>query len=206
MPYASDFGFFLNKQRFIAYCTQKFATNAHHAPSDPLLSAVFLWANRLAQDERWPIVEEAYVSHCAALINAAPVTGLLNPLYIIQAQLLLANFYFYCARFIDARNHLAAAVALTISNRLSKIRGQLKTPADSKMYLVDIDANAPLENLVDEGERIHAFWTVYTVDKLWAMALDRQAFFADDGSPLSTIETPWPLAMEEFEKVKLIHQ
>ncbi|THH31685.1 hypothetical protein EUX98_g2497 [Antrodiella citrinella] len=201
IPYATDYGFFLNKQRFIAYCSRKFSTNAHHAPSDALLSAVFLWGTILSPDERWPVAEDAYATHCASLASAAYATSTSNPLHVLQAELLLTSYYLYSAKFIQARKHLSTCVALVVTHKLGKIRSQLRTGVESKLYLVDSDNTLPpAEDLVDEGERIHAFWTVFAVDKSWAMALDLPAFIADDGSPISTIETPWPREMSEFEK------
>jgi len=201
MPYAADFGFFLSKQRFIAYCSRKFSTNTHHAPSDPLLSAVFLWGTLLSPDDRWPIVEDSYASHSASLTASAQAAWTSEPLHILQAEVLLTSYYFYSARFTQARKHLSTCVALVLTHQLGKIRGQLKTAADSRLYLADMDNSIPSpSDSIEEGERIHAFWTVYVIDKMWAIALDRPAFIADDGSPISTIETPWPLEMGEFEK------
>ncbi|TCD67723.1 hypothetical protein EIP91_012022 [Steccherinum ochraceum] len=200
MAHSNDFGFFLNKQRFINYCTRKFSSSTHNAPADFLLSAVFLWGSHFAQDDRWPVVEETYATHCAELAAAAQTSGAINPIHVIQAEILLANYYLYSARFNEARKHISICVSLVLTHRLGKMRGQLNTGAESRLYLVKMDHAGPSEDLVDEGERIYAFWTVYTLDKMWALALDRQSFIADDGSPISTIETPWPLAMEEFQK------
>ncbi|KAH8105306.1 hypothetical protein BXZ70DRAFT_920252 [Cristinia sonorae] len=200
MRYAYDFGFFLNRARFVSYCTRKFSTTAHHAPVDPLLCTVYLWGSILSQDDRWTIVEETYATHCASLlISTASSEG--NFLHIIQAEVLLANYYFHSARFSEGRNHLSIASSLVVTHKLGKIRNQIPLTLNAKLDLVDMSQYVPPpESTLDEGERIHCFWTVYSLDKVWAMAVDRQSFIVDDGSPSGTVETPWPLSMKEFEE------
>ena len=59
------------------------------------------------------------------------------------------------------------------------------------------DLNPTIENdSIDEGERLQAFWTIYVMDKTWAMALESEPLLVEDGSPASRIEAPWPPVMD----------
>ena len=60
----------------------------------------------------------------------------------------------------------------------------------------------PSRDSIEDGERILAMWTVLLLDKSWALVLDASANVPcavnDD---TVRIETPWPLEVQEYEKV-----
>ncbi|KAK0492989.1 hypothetical protein EDD18DRAFT_1079003, partial [Armillaria luteobubalina] len=101
----------------------------------------------------------------------------------IQAEVLLAHYFFRKAIMLEGRCHTGAAVSLVLSARLRKMssakgNGPLVLP--------------PPTDYIEKGERMKAFWTVFILDNCWTTA---------DGSPSnflctfpdSRIDLPWPL-------------
>lgn len=125
-------------------------------------------------------------------------------LYVIQAEVLLANYFFFSGRFLEGRYHCGAAVSLALSCRLNligssndsgtglEIGGPVEFPAFSL---------PPPEDAIQEGERINAFWSVYMLDKGWAVALNSNSSISDEGPGRTEIHTPWPAPMEAYEAV-----
>ena len=54
---------------------------------------------------------------------------------------------------------------------------------------------------IEEGERINAFWMSFAQDRVWAVVLGvPTSIFDVDG--VTQIDTPWPLEMEVYERVR----
>lgn len=54
---------------------------------------------------------------------------------------------------------------------------------------------------IEEGERINAFWVSFAQDRVWAVVLGvPTAIFDVDG--VTQIDTPWPLDMDVYERVR----
>lgn len=51
------------------------------------------------------------------------------------------------------------------------------------------------------GERLDAFWTVFTMDRTWAVVLQSPTIISDDDHVGAQIDSPWPLDMESYENV-----
>ncbi|KAH9832855.1 uncharacterized protein C8Q71DRAFT_241611 [Rhodofomes roseus] len=191
LPHADQVGFFLHKQRFIALATSPDARYRAANLSRALLYAVYSYGAHLS-------CIEALTAHVPALLNRAveAVSADLGgprryPLtQTIQAEVILANYFFCVGRQLEGRYHCSAAVALVLSAQLHKIRS-----------LSTSDSHSPLAqpfDRIEEGQNINAFWTVFAIDKGWCVA---------SGSPSqldgSTIDTPWPLDMEEYDQLGL---
>jgi hypothetical protein len=52
---------------------------------------------------------------------------------------------------------------------------------------------------VEEGERIQAFWTVFTLERVWGFALGTPPRVRSGDGGVS-IEAPWPLDMVQYEQ------
>jgi len=117
-------------------------------------------------------------------------------LHTIQAEVLLSTYFFATGRFLQGKYHVANAVAIALSTGLHKIR----SPAEGS--LLDNSAMPIPRDSTEEGERILAAWAVFNLDKAWAAALDSNPNFVHLGQPTTTtIDTPWPMEMQEFEQV-----
>lgn len=109
---------------------------------------------------------------------------------------------------MQGRQHTATAVSLVISYGLHKIASHVLSDA-SHMHLIpaaDIEMSLPLAvDRVEEGERICAFWQVYILDKTWSAVLGRPSLLVDSGTISSAVDTPWPLATEQYVEVSICH-
>ena len=60
----------------------------------------------------------------------------------------------------------------------------------------------PPRDSVEEGERIGAFWMVFSVQRCLTVALGTSsASFGALEDPDIQIDTPWPLEIEEYDRV-----
>lgn len=174
-----------------------------------------MWGAALSSDEDLKARQSTYLSRAlrqvsdlgqnsvSALNTPAPRT---NTLHIIQSHVLLANYFYNAGEFAEGRRHTADAVSLVLLHQLHKIRSP--RPRDrSKMGLLHAAgvelAMRPPADLVEEGERTHAFWQVFILDKTWAALLGCPSLLTEDGSPGAEIDTPWPLAIEQYQDVSL---
>lgn len=118
---------------------------------------------------------------------------------LIQAEVLLANYFYSLGRLTEGKYHSSAAVSLTLGCRLNSV-GCARNPTTptgiSTSSLPDL-GSAAADNAVQVGERINAFWTVYVLDKMWAVVTDTPPSIGDHLS----VTTPWPLGMESYEQV-----
>ena len=195
LPFATEFGFFLNTPRFQASMLQPFPPGHPSRPAPALIFSTYLFAIRISND---PVVkpnETTYLNR--ATQEAATALSGNHPhkvVHSIQAEILLANYFFANGRFFEGKYHVANAVSTAISAGLHKIRSTRPTsPATLP----------PHHDMIEEGERIICAWTVFNLDKCWAVAFDDSPNFEHSNHALSSkIDTPWPLDMEEFEQVK----
>ena len=163
-------------------------------PAPALIFAIYLFAIRISNDPLVKPNESAYLNR--ATQEAATALSGNHPykvIHSIQAEVLLATYFFSVGRFFEGKYHVANAVSTTVSSGLHKIRST--TPISSPVL-------PPHCDLIEEGERIIGAWTVFNLDKCWAIALDDfSPNFEHSNHPLaSKIDTPWPLDMDEFEQ------
>lgn len=117
-------------------------------------------------------------------------------LYTLQAEVLIALYLLHQNRRLAASYHVSAAVSITVACNLHKIRsarGFGETQAT-------ITLMPPLDD-IEEGERIRAFWTVYILDRGWTVWTHSSSALLDESSPLTQIDTPWPMESHEYETV-----
>ncbi|KAK0221640.1 hypothetical protein IW262DRAFT_918868 [Armillaria fumosa] len=175
-----EIGFFLDQARFADSATLPNVMK----PSAALLSTAYLWGIHLSDSGEILAYEEVFLAR--ALQSTAQELSSSHPQRIIQciqAEVLLAHYFFRKARMLEGRYHSGAAVSLVLSARLHKIRsveggGPLVLP--------------PPTDYIEEGERIKAFWTVFVLDNCWTTADGSPSNFLCT-SPDSRIDLPWPL-------------
>ena len=194
LPFASDFGFFLNIPRFQASMLQPFPLGHPSRPSPALIFSTYLIAIRISNDPLVKPNETSYLTR--ATQEAATALSGNHPhkiMHSIQAEVLLATYFFLNGRFFEGKYHIANAVSTTISAGLHKLRSSSPVSTSS----------LPLQrDVIEEGERIICAWNVFNLDKCWAVALDDSPNFEHSTHALAAkIDTPWPLDMEEFEQV-----
>ncbi|KAJ6557811.1 hypothetical protein B0H19DRAFT_1376394 [Mycena capillaripes] len=186
--HASHIGFFLGPQLF-----EVLSSGAPRMVSPALLDVIYLWGAHLSSSDIFSVHESKFLSD--ALRSTA--TGLSNRhssnaiIHTIQAEVLLAQYFFRNSRILEGKYHASAAVSITLSSGLHKIRST--DVRDSTRSTVS--SLPPATTALEEGERINVFWAVLTLNNCW---------FTADGSPrdlsYAFVDTPWPLDIEAYSE------
>ncbi|KAF9259248.1 hypothetical protein L218DRAFT_671210 [Marasmius fiardii PR-910] len=179
--YASVFGFFLD--------TSKFET---HQPSVPLLHAAYLLGAFISRDRESASYEQDLLSvtlHEIAQGLAGTHSDRL--IHTIQAQVLVANYFFVCGRALEGKYHVAAAISLVLGASFHKI-------GSSQQHLLPrLGVNAPpfSQSATEDIEKIRALWMVLIMNHCWTSADGASSNISYD-RPESRIDAPWPLDIE----------
>ncbi|KAJ3500531.1 hypothetical protein NMY22_g19232 [Coprinellus aureogranulatus] len=201
LPHAAEFGFFLHIPTFRANAVLSLPFGHPQRPSPALLSVVYLWGVHLGQSEALLLEENAFliraVQHTATdLLGSHPS----RVLHTLQAQVLLAYYFFRTGRFLEAKCQTGAAISLALGAGFHKLRSTNIWPPtilglahDTPLYL-----DAPQSNL-EEGERINAFWAVFVLHKIITVALEPPANVCGAlEAPGILIDTPWPMETKAY--------
>jgi hypothetical protein len=203
LPHGSQYGFFLNMSLFRN--SMVLPLGHPYRPSPALLSAVYLWGLHLSRSGALRDHESTFRSR--ALQRSSNALSGSHPqmfLHALQAEVLLAYYFFRNGRFLEGKYHSSAAASLAISGGFNKIRS-----TRDFLYPADIVGDRspslpPPRDAVDEGERINGFWAALVLDKCWSVALGSPSNFTDDDLLGTRIDTPWPLDYEGYEQVHII--
>ncbi|KAJ3709565.1 hypothetical protein C8R42DRAFT_617666, partial [Lentinula raphanica] len=203
LRYARELGFFLHIPRFRDSIL--LPQNHPERPSEGLLSTIYLVGFHLSGLNETHQQEQALLSRALADVsNILSSSNRDRVLQSIQAEVLLAEYFFCTGRILEGKYHLHAALSITIAANLHKLRSThdavsgFPGVAPATMY-GDISQMGPPLDQINEGERINAFWTTFTMSNCWAVAADSpQNFIVESFGP--TIDTPWPLAMAAYEQ------
>lgn len=171
------------------------------------MNAVFLWGAHLSTSNAVRSYESAFLTRATAALSAALRDSHYTVMHLIQAEVLVANYFFSMSRFLEGRYHCSAAVALALSCGLTKIRSSAAHPPSHGGVHVEHRRDQhlpPPRDAIDEGERIRGFWYVYALDKSWAVALGSPPHFNGIAQTGSYVDTPWPLEMAQFEAVRVL--
>jgi hypothetical protein len=215
ITFAPDFGFFLHLPRFL----EKLKASIPHTPQSPLPSALVhavhligvLFATTTAagnnssdedlKKEAPRILERAQQ---ALSVQLDPVTTL----YVLQAEVLIAMYLCHTNRRMAGSYHAAAAMSIAVGCKLHKLRSAEWMSSRGTNSLLDTHATSvpdvqlfpPIDD-TEEGERIRAFWTVFTLDRCLVVVGQAPSLLAQQGSAVTRVDTPWPLEMSDYEQV-----
>ncbi|KIY65231.1 hypothetical protein CYLTODRAFT_357149 [Cylindrobasidium torrendii FP15055 ss-10] len=193
IPHVSDLSFFLDVSYFKASALLPHAPNPHPSrPISALMSAVYLWGIHLSQDESLLRHREAYLARAVSQVSTS-LSGshAEKVLQTIQAEILLAVYFFTLGRLLEGKYHLATATSITIATGLTKARAG-ESPLTNTELVVRV-----------EIERIDACWTVVALDQIWAVALASSANMSE--SMRNQLETPWPVDDSNYESGQYPH-
>jgi hypothetical protein len=174
-------------------------------PIPALINAIYLWGLVLSQNKDLLQFESILASRVATLLGSAiPVTPSHQILQIIQAKLLLVDYFFRIGHFLAGRHEAYSASSLAVACGLHKIRTAQPMPAfTSFVDQIDLTLQEPRDQ-IEEGERINAFWAVFLMDRCLAVAFGPPLVISDMDAPGMQIDTPWPLEMETYERVRTL--
>ncbi|KAI0360718.1 hypothetical protein OH77DRAFT_1557092 [Trametes cingulata] len=189
MAHTSQLGLFLNPARFAR--AVGLSPGSPGAVDELLMNAVYLWGSRLSSSATLRAREEYFSAKAvqaasSAILSAQSVAPVNGVLHTLQAEVLLANYFFSSGRFLEGKYHCLAAVALITASGLHQLD-------------VAALAGAGVDS-VSVGEKIHAFWTVYALDQAWSAAMNAPPSICQRGRTGFIITTPWPLASEAYEQ------
>jgi hypothetical protein len=192
------FGFFLHPNRFIDATMGPDGERATAA----LLNTVYLWGIHLSPTTEFAVYSPMFLSRALQSTSQALLgTHPHKVIQCIQAEVLLAQYFFRNARILEGKYHMSAAVSLVLSSGFHKIR----SPEESSVFAlseVQPVIGVPSDS-TGEGERINAFWTVLILNNCWTTA-DGSPSSMSDTTPGARIDAPWPLNIADYEQVILI--
>ncbi|KAL4261022.1 Zinc cluster transcription factor 52 [Pleurotus pulmonarius] len=205
LPHASQFGFFLHPTRFRLNALSQFPFGHVSRPSPALLSAVYLWGVHLSPASPYYAHLPLFLSRALQYAGTDLANTTTHPhrvLHLMQAEVLLANYFFRNGRFLEAKCHTSIAVSLALGCNFHRIRSNfgLSPPTIGVLLNLPVLPHPPQDE-VDEGERINGFWAVFTLHKTLAVALDPPTRLcgALEASGV-LIDTPWPLEMDAYRE------
>jgi len=105
-------------------------------------------------------------------------------LHTIQAEVLLATYFFSLGRFLEGKYHVANAVGIVVGSGLH------------------LGAGLDDEDVIQRAERINAAWAVLNLDRAWAIALDSEPNFPRG----SRVNLPWPVDLDNNVDVAHIQE
>ncbi|KAI0775118.1 hypothetical protein BD413DRAFT_653678 [Trametes elegans] len=204
LPHGGSLSFFLHVPRFMQAMQQPNADNRRAQLSPALLNAVYLWGAHLSTSNALRAYEPTFQARATSALSSALRESQYSVINLIQAEVLVANYFFAQSRFLEGRYHCSAAIALSLSCRLHKIRsatdhqdqvlGGMRHGGEVREYNLPQPRDA-----VEEGERMRGFWYVYAMDKSWAVAMGSPSHFNGVAQSGSHVDTPWPLEMAQYE-------
>ncbi|KAJ6541774.1 hypothetical protein B0H19DRAFT_1381367 [Mycena capillaripes] len=165
---ASDWGFFLDVANFRRDALLPLPLGHHSRPAPALLVAVYLAAITLSTSPTVKPHEKTFLARTLSTLPSS-LSGLhpQRALHTLQAEILVATYFFSAGKFTEGMYHTAAAVSLAVSSGLHKIR----------------TGSVPMNST--EEERSDACWATLTFDKAWAVALGTHSHWN------ATLDMPW---------------
>lgn len=133
------------------------------------------------------------LEHLAVGLNNPTPTAIMHAL---QTEVLLASYFFSNNCALEGTYRANAAADMALACRLHVI-GSLCGPTSDVLPISIPYRLAVPANVVEMGECINAFWTVYALDKAWSFALGYASAFTDDERKGTEIDVPWPLTVHD---------
>ncbi|KAL5492790.1 hypothetical protein ACEPAI_4238 [Sanghuangporus weigelae] len=195
---ASVLGFALEPNRF----KDHFLLPTHH-PSRPHLALcciVYAWAIRIHNTEDLKQFESLYLERTILSLQTASYVGHedrneIRNLHVLQAEVLLAQYYNCLGHILRARYHISAAVTLAYIHGLEGSRSAGDAPRAS--FDSGLSASRfhelPLRGDLEFTERAQLFWAVFVLDTCWSAALKMPCLLSDNVENGTQINTPWSI-------------
>lgn len=196
--HATEFGFFLDIHRFL---DRVFTQSPSRSQSmGILLGVIYLLGAKFSNNPQMLAQEQTYLARALQGLPTALPEDPRSAIYVMQAEVLLANYFFNANRQLEGVYHTNAAVSIAMASKLHTIRSASRSRSgDSSSYRLP-----PPTDALEEGERINGFWTVFTLDRCWAIASGSTPAFTDDEATGTQIDTPWPMDLPMYQSVSTL--
>lgn len=170
-----------------------------------LRNVVYLWGVQLSSERQYSSKVQVFLNRSLRTIHVAlSAAQQQDTLYVLQAEILLAYFFFHNGRLAEGKFHSNAAVSLATMCNLHKVAAPRRTSTSSSGDILSEFSTflPPPRDAMEEGERIHAWWTTFLLDKSWVVALGSPSIIVEDQESSTTrIDTPWPMSLEYYGQV-----
>ncbi|KAH7908226.1 hypothetical protein BJ138DRAFT_1091644 [Hygrophoropsis aurantiaca] len=196
MPYAVEFGLFLDYHRFSQAALENTVTRT---VPPVLLNTIILWYLQVSRSEELFALETTILPRVSQqLAEAMTCISSQTMLYVLQAEVFLGYFFLRKGRPLEARYHCSAAVTLAVGYRLHIGPDAPQTESMfNDLFPAAMEISSPVD-LVEESERIDAFWTIFTLDRTSSVILNTPPNLYTGTSGVQ-ITVPWPLAVPSQE-------
>ena len=165
------------------------------------MNTIYLWACYLSRPGPLSEHEQLYLSRALSVMSDA-ISNPSKVVDLIQASCLLSLYFLSNGRLLEGSYYASSAASLAIQWGLHQLGSVEITPPGAVSSEWDSPFRLePAKDTIEQGERILTFWQVYDLDRCWSVALQRPAMLPDSKHPKTTITTPWPQRMEEYETV-----
>ena len=197
VQHAREFGFFLDIHRFL---DQVYTRGSRSNSLTILLNVVYLLGAKLSANPQVQTQEQSLLSRALQYLPRALPEDRGGAMYVMQAEVLLANYFFNGNRQLEGMYHTNAAVSIAMTFNLHLIRSnrRCRSAAEASRSL------PPPVDTLEEGERINGFWTVFVLDRCWAIASGSAPAFTDDEAAGTQIDTPWPMDLSAYQAVSIL--
>ncbi|KAK7008310.1 Zn(2)-C6 fungal-type domain-containing protein [Favolaschia claudopus] len=215
LPHATQFGFALHIERFTnATLIPQIPFGNTLRPSQSLLYAVYLWGAHLSPPGPLFDLKPTFLRRALQATSTEICThnDTAHALQMIQAHILLGNYFLMQKRLLSAQLHANAAATLAMSYRLHKLGSAVSASPSPMLHgtlyldsLDELDAHlTPAQDSVEEGERVRCFWAVVSLQTSINLASQSDSQSMGLNSCLleclgREIDTPWPMQIMESE-------
>ena len=166
-----------------------------------LMNAIFLWSCFLSRPGPLSQSESHYLSRALTSLHEG-VQQVNKIIDVIQGSCLLSLYLLACGRVLEGCYHASAAASLCMQWNLHGGISNVPT-----LRFSDPVASCKLEppkDAIEAGERILTFWQTFNLDRCWSVIMHKPAVMPDTQSGYTSINTPWPLTIEDYEAVGLV--
>jgi len=157
------------------------------------MNAIYLWACFISRPEPLSQHEEHYLQHALEGLPEALRTSD-KVIDVIQASCLLSLYFLANGRLLEGSYHASAAAALAVQTGLNGRPSKANWSPEGS----DSDLK-PAKSDLRDGEKIHAFWQVYNLDRCWSVILRKPTTIPDDPDSPYCISCPWPQDIKDYE-------
>jgi hypothetical protein len=131
--------------------------------------------------------EPIFLSRALHYTSQAPSgTHPSNAKHGLQAEILVANYFFLRGYIPEGKSHVNAAMMISMLHRAHKIH------KISNLEGVEV---------IEQWERVKGFWSAYLLDKFWSIAGGLPSSSPDGTTAETRIDAPWPLELRQFKNV-----
>ncbi|KAH8115416.1 hypothetical protein DFH11DRAFT_106074 [Phellopilus nigrolimitatus] len=195
LPHSHRLGFALHIPTLLD--AFKLPSTHQSRPHGFLLATISLWAARISQSPPLLECEPRFLTIALESVPAALMsTDARHRVQLVQAEILLALYFFNDGRLLEGRYHASSAMTTALGYGLHQLGTRALSPQDSASPRISAVSKLAVESLrlprpqdaLELGERIRVFWLTFAIDRCWSVALGYPPCLIDEQSSAMNIE------------------